>query len=336
VNREQVFKLLAQDHRTRDRLEIRTATVFLSVSFLVMVVCPTLCGQEAQRNQSNPLPLPGYSVLDSSRPLSETTSKRSASHHATPVPSQPPASADAGEDIDKLLTRLVLENIPHEFEETKDWGRQKERWDGVKFSRDGLKIETQRRKKMVNHGTWKKYSAQLRNPKEEFTVQLKNMRETADEKLAFDVHFLAHVNVEGRQSKWVKGVQLYSVGVDGHTKIRLAVSMELEVKMGSAQFPPDLVFVPKATRAQLTLDEFRIDRIGKLGGEFAQQVSKGIRSKLDEKIAEKEVKLLDKINRQLLKKQDQLRISIADALKSKWTKSARAFLPNSIQASLKE
>ena len=112
--------------------------------------------------------------------------------------------------------------------------------------------------------------------------------------------------------------------------------MELEVKMGGAKFPPDIVFVPRAIGAKLVLDEFRIDRIGKVGGEFAQQVSKGIRSKLDEKIAQKEVKLVDKINRQLSKKQDELRISIADAMQTKWTSSAKVFLPDSIQASLED
>jgi hypothetical protein len=31
---------------------------------------------------------------------------------------------DAGEKIDALITKLVLKNIPHQFHENKDWGRQ--------------------------------------------------------------------------------------------------------------------------------------------------------------------------------------------------------------------
>jgi len=251
-----------------------------------------------------------------------------------PVDETPTRSADAGEDIDRLLTKLALDNMPHSFEETKDWGKQSERWDGVKFYREGSRIETQRRKKKVNHGTWKKYAAQLRNPAEEFTIQVKNMRETNDDKLAFDVHFLAHLDIQGRQAKWVKGVQLYSIGVEGHTKIRLVVSIELEVKMGLTSFPPDLVFVPVATDADIMVDEFRIDRFGKAGGEFAQQVTKGVRSELDEKIAEKKQKLLSKINKNLSKQQDKLRISVADAVESKWTKTAKAFLPDDVKESL--
>lgn len=259
----------------------------------------------------------GFSVL-------ETTEKR----HAQPT------AADAGEEIDKLLTRIVLQNMPHTFEETKDWGGQDERWDGIEFRREGLKIETKRRKKTVNHGTWKKYSAQLLNPAQEFAIEVKNMHETDDEKLAFDVHFIAHLGIHGRQSKWIKGVQLYSFSADGDAKVRLVVSIELEVKTEFVNFPPDLVFVPRATAADLVVEQFRLDRISKAGGEFAQQVTKGVRSKLDEKIIEKKQKLVDKINKQLVKKQSELRLSIADAAKTKWTKSASKFLTPSVQQAL--
>lgn len=243
-------------------------------------------------------------------------------------------AADAGVEIDQLLTRLVLENIPHTFEETKDWGGQDERWDGIKFRREGLKIETKRRKKSVNHGTWKKYSARLLNPDEEFSIEVKNMHETDDEKLSFDVHFVAHMGIQGRQSQWVKGVQLYSISATGHARLRLVVSIEMAVTTDFVNFPPDLVFVPRATAADLVVEQFRLDRISKAGGEFAQQVSKGVRSQLDEKIAEKKQKLVEKINKQIAAKQDEFRLSVAKAARLKWTKSAERFLPPPVQQAL--
>lgn len=229
---------------------------------------------------------------------------------------------------------MVRENIPHTFDETKDWGGQEERWDGIKIRREGFRIKTKRRKKLVNHGTWKKYSASLLNPNEEFAIQVKNMRETKEEKVAFDVHFQAHLKIDGRQSKWVKGVQLYSIGIDGHTKVRLVVSIELGVSMDVNQFPPDMVFTPVATGANLIVDEFRIDRIGKAGGELAQQVTKGVRKTLDKKIEEKQSKLVDKINKQIAKEQDKLRLSIADAMKSKWSKAAKSFVPKNVKEAI--
>ena len=283
---------------------------------------------------------PGVSVLQRTTPVSPaqpSTPIPPTPTRQAPIPLEPEAtSADAGSELDGLITKMVLDNIPHTFEETKDWGDQDERWNGLKVRRDGFKIRTKRRKKMVNHGTWKKYSATLVNPNEEFSITVKNMRETADEKVAFDVHFAAHLNIAGRQSKWVKGVQLYSISAKGHTKIRMVVGVELGVAMDVNNFPPDLVFVPVAKEANLEVDEFRIDRVSKAGGEFAQQVSKGVRKSLDQKIAEKEDKLVEKLNKEFAKNQSKLKLSIADALKSKWTKSAQAFMPATVRQALEQ
>ena len=297
----------------------------VGISVLGWLFFPSTTKSQVTTPQTNPQ-RPGVSILERGQPGSTVTPPARPINSSRPKKSPEATSADAGADIDNLITKLVLENIPHTFEETKDWGGQDERWDGIEFRREGLRIETKRKKKEVNHGTWKKYSAQLLNPNEEFSVQLKNMRETPNEKMAFDVHFTAHLKIFGRQSKWVKGVQLYSLSARGHTKVRLVVSMEMGVDMDINRFPPDLVFNPIATDANLVVDEFRLDRVSKAGGEFAQQVSKGVRSSLDEKVAEKKDKLVQKINKQINKNKGKLRLSIADALKSKWTKSVQEAL----------
>lgn len=233
----------------------------------------------------------------------------------------------AGKNIDGVLTRIALDSLPSKYEDVKNWGDQAKRWDGIKWRREGLKLESSRRWKMVNHGTWNKYSATMRNPKEEFSLQIMNMHETDDEKIAFEIHLAAHLNIDARQSKWVKGVQLYSVNAQGHAKVRLQVAIEMDVRMGVSKFPPDIVLIPRAKTAKLQFDEFRIDRISKVGGEFAQQITRHARSKLDEKVEEQEQKIVVKINKQLEKKQDEFRLSIADALKSRWTKPISGILP---------
>ncbi len=238
-----------------------------------------------------------------------------------------PTAVDAGDQIDQLITRLALANLPREFSDTKKWGGQAERWDGLEFERDGLKIETRRRKKMVNHGTWKKYSAELRNPAEEFQIQIKNIHESANGKLALEVHVASHLNIEGRQAEWVKGVQLYSVNATGHAQVRLQLSLEIGVQTNLSRFPPDLILTPSATAAKLTIEEFRIDRISKIGGEFTQQISDEVQSMLTEKMPEYEQKLVAQINKQIAKEPDGFRLSLADAAKSKWGESLNGVLP---------
>ena len=115
-----------------------------------------------------------------------------------------PAKTDS--DLDRLITKLVLESIPHTFTDTKKWGQQAERFDGFKRERNGLKLRVSKRKKMVNHGDWKKYSVSLRDTEEKFAIAVKDMRELPNNSVGFNVEFLADLNVSGRQSKWVKGV----------------------------------------------------------------------------------------------------------------------------------
>jgi len=242
------------------------------------------------------------------------------------------AAPDHQLDIDRLVTELALNNLPHTYTDDRKWGMQAERWDGLHVRRDGWKIKTKRRKKMVNHGTWRKYSAQLLNPDEEFSVRVSELRSLPDGKLGFDLHVTAHLALQGRQAKWVKGVQWYSLSAAGSAKIRLSLACELEIDLNFDDLPPDVIFSPVIKRAELHLDEFKLDRISKLGGEFAQQVTQAARTLLAKKIKEKEVKLVEKINQQIDKKGDRLRISLSDAIDSDWTEKALPHLPAGLQS----
>lgn len=272
-----------------------------------------------------------YSILEYTTD-SSGGSKKSATHRDT-VPA--PTSIDAEEKINRLITRLALDAMPHTYTNDKKWGLQDRRWDGIELRRDEGRLETKRKWKMVNHGTWKKYSASLINPEEEFTVQVKNFHQAASTHLAFDIHFTSRLKFDARQSKWAKGVQLYSVSAEGHGKVRLVVSCELDIDLDLTRFPPDLVLTPQVMSANLEVDEFRIDRVSKLGGEFAQQVTRAARKVLDDEIHEKELELVQKINRKLVENQDDFRLSSADALKQKWTAEVRDLLPSPIQDALR-
>jgi hypothetical protein len=271
----------------------------------------------------------GESVLDS--PIQTLDHSDDAT---TPTPTAEEKASAA--KLNQFMTRMVLEHLPHEFEEDKDWGMQDERWDGLHIRRDGLKIKTKRRKKLVNHGTWKKYSAQLIDPQRRFSLAIKNTRATEDGKVAFDIQVSAKLKIHGRQSKWIKGVQLYSVSVDGHADVQLLASVELGTSLDITKFPPDLIFDPKITDAEIELHEFRIDRVSKAGGEFSQQLSKNVQSILERKIDEKEAKLIEKINSKIDKSRDKLKLSIHDALKSKWIDTAKELMPPDVKEAFDE
>lgn len=237
---------------------------------------------------------------------------------------------EAPASFNRLIRGMVLQQMPHQYERKRGWGDQVERWDGLHWEVDGLKIETRRRKKQVNHGTWRKYSASLADPEKEFDIRVTRIRQTSDGGLAFRVEFAARLNLFARQAEWFKGVQLYSLSAEGSAVVCLAIDMRLGIQLDPSRIPPDVVFSPRATAADLQVEDFRIDRISKLGGEFAQQVTRLARHELDAEIEDKERELVEKINKQLKKNADELRLSLAQSLDSRWGRMTRSLLPPTI------
>ena len=226
--------------------------------------------------------------------------------------------------------------MPHSYTRDKDWGRQAERWDGIEWDFSGGRIHAEKRRKMVNHGTWRRYSARLLDPRRQFDVRVTNIRNTRDQKLAFRVNFATHLRLFARQSEWVKGVQLYSFSAEGRAAVRLAVDITMSIGMDPTRFPPGIVISPRATAADLVVDDFRIDRVSKLGGEFSQQVTRLARRELDDEIAEKETELVEKINEEFEENADDLRWSLADAMSSEWAERVTPFLPPAVKQAVEE
>ncbi len=68
------------------------------------------------------------------------------------------------------LTAMVHDNLPPTYEDDRKWGQQKEVWDGVKLWRENGRFETKRRTKLVNAGTWTRYSIAVVDPEKNLHV----------------------------------------------------------------------------------------------------------------------------------------------------------------------
>ncbi|HMO13912.1 MAG TPA: hypothetical protein PKD64_10010 [Pirellulaceae bacterium] len=250
-----------------------------------------------------------------------------SANDSSPSPSDMSVESAPNEALSQVITEMVLKNIPHHYIDDRKWGLQEERFDGLDIRWDDDRIKTKRKKKLVNHGNWQKYSVELINPEDSFAIEVGEMQLRDDGKLEFDVCFVSQLALFGRHAKWFKGVQQYSVSIEGEAVVRLSLRCELGIDFVFRHGRANVVFSPVAKQAAIQLDEFKIHRVSKLGGEFAQQVTKGARSILDKKIEEHEEKLVEKINAQIDKKRDRLTISLNDALKSKWAEKAMPHLP---------
>lgn len=256
------------------------------------------------------------------------------------LPDRGPAAASRSADSDTanleaLLKGLVLEAIPHTYQKWDDWGRQAEQFAGVAWRRDpGGKLETKRQWVKVNDGIWRMYSAALVDPNQSFEVKLENVREQRPGIVAFDLSFLASLSLHARQAQWIRGVQLYSFSAEGAARVRLRVSCELGSQLDLRQYPPLIQLKPVVQAAELGLEEFRIDRVSKLGGEFAQQLTAAVRGELDEQLREKSDDLVERLNGELVKNEAKLRVSLSDAAKLPGMPQAKPFLPGDVREAL--
>ena len=215
------------------------------------------------------------------------------------------------------LEKLIRRNLPENYSNDKKWGKQKEVWDGIKLRREGLKIETKRKKKLVNAGTWTKYSISLVKPDEQLFIQFNRLEALPDGRIAFGVTVDCMLDVFGRLSQWVRDVQIISLSANADAGCRLYLSGTVQFKMNLLKFPPDVSLKPQVDEAHVTLTHYRVRRISQIGGDFAKVLGNGLRRTVDEKLEETNAKLVGKINKQLEKHEDKLSFSAQDWLKSK-------------------
>lgn len=250
---------------------------------------------------------------DAARPAPTPTSESAA------LSAMPRDDSD-GAALNRLVTQWVLESVPHTIHDDRDWGTTTKRFNGVRLRREGTRLETKRDWVDVNHGVWRKATARLVDPEKQFSIEIKNVRLTDQAETAFDVAVHSPLAAEVRQSHWVQGVQLYSVSADLTATVKLTLSCTLDVQWDFADRTRAVEIKPRVTAADLLLEDFAVQHVSKLGGEFAQQVTKIAESYLARQTDTHERVIVEKLNRQIAKESDNLRISIAELSETPWGK----------------
>lgn len=246
----------------------------------------------------------------------------------SPTESVEVVSLAAAGGSQSLLRELVLNALPAEYENTKQWGQTKRVWDGVDLSLDGLRLDTKRRWRDVNHGTWKRYKAWLISPHETFDFAIENIRPTEDGRAAFDVVVIAQLGTFARLSEWRRGVQLISVGVDAEAVVRLQLTCAARLRLEFRHLLPDIVIEPEVTAADLRLVRFDLQRISDLHGPLVKELGESLHDVLQDEINERRPRLVAQANRQIARHQDKLRLSLQDLAQDGWQK-ARQWLGES-------
>lgn len=231
---------------------------------------------------------------------------------------QAPVPAVDPQSLSELVTAIVLDNIPVQYEDDRRWGKQKEVVSGLKVRLDGLQLKTKRRRKDVNHGTWQRYKVQLYDPDNWFEIRIEDLTFEPGGKVRFQAVCTSTLLVEARVQEWQRGIRLYSVSTDAVARVRLRMDCSLGLRFDTGRFPPDVILEPEIHQADLKLKEFRVKRISHLEGHFAKEIGDLAAGLVREKLDDNEKKLVAKINDRIEKNRDDLRYSFADFASRKW------------------
>lgn len=237
-----------------------------------------------------------------------------------------PADPAAENGFDQLLMHLVRDAVPREYENQKKWGQTKEVFAGLQVRRDGWELKTKRRRKQVNHGDWTMYRVLLADPQRDLMIELRNARNSPQGNLRFELRAIANLETFGRYSAWRYDVQLFSLSALAHARVQMTADCEVALQWDTTQLPPDVLLVPHVHDAKLELLDFELDRLSQIHGDAAEELGKGLRLILDEVLEEKRDKLTEKMNQQIAKRQDRLRLSLRDLATSRW-KDALPLMP---------
>jgi len=220
------------------------------------------------------------------------------------------ASVKELEELSGWVRWVCLMNMPEDIEDTRRWGQQRQVIDGLDVKLDGLRVDTKRRWKMVNYGTWSRYKIEFVEPQKRLGVEIHRFDvEPGGKRFVTSATVVAPLKLSGRVNQFARDVQLFSVSAKADAVVAMRVDCEVDVRLIPVAFPPDVEFRPKIKDASVELREFRVHEISKIHGEPAEWMGDQIREVLDIKLEEYREKLVEKLNRSIEKQQEKLRIS---------------------------
>jgi len=227
-----------------------------------------------------------------------------------------PATADEKQELSSWVRWLVLRNLPPNFEDNRKWGKKKEVFDGIDFRREGWKVETKRKKKTVNHGTWSRYFIEFIEPADKLQVNILQIEFPPNGSIRVVTQVVAPMKLFGRVSQWQRDFQWISVSTNAEATIELNVACDIQVLMNPLKIPPDVEFRPVVTDAAVSLQEFSVQRISQIHGPLAELLGEGIREVLDNRLEDYREKLVIKMNSEIAKQQGKLKLSFQDWLQT--------------------
>lgn len=229
----------------------------------------------------------------------------------------PTLSGEEAKETIQWAVYLIQANLPPSYSGKKNWDAKKRVYAGIDIKNDGLKLRTHRKYREVRHGKWLRYTIDLKNPTDPRFLKIEVLRAESNQpgRLSLKLQIDTHVDVESQQQRWNYGLQLYSVTVEAQAKLRMTIDADIGFGFDYSRIPPDILFDPVVKAADIQLVDLEVDKIGILGSDIAEEIGDLAERVLrDEYLPRQRDQLANKLNHQVNRRRDKLRISASDWL----------------------
>jgi hypothetical protein len=232
------------------------------------------------------------------------------------VAQTPGPSAAAEPQFGTALGRLLTAAIGSKYEKRQDWGRTRRITVGLRTEGQGFRMQLRRRKKDVPHGTWKHYRIEQRAGQGAPQVAVEELGIGPDRQLQFRLRVRTQLDYWARAKVYQYGVHLIALEAQGNADVTVALQGTCGLVWGSRAGMPVVGLRPNVTTADLTIHDFRLERISNAHGPLIHELGEAV-----QRLIEHEYQgpvLTERINRAIAKQQDELELSLAELVTHGW------------------
>jgi hypothetical protein len=234
------------------------------------------------------------------------------------LPAEPPPTTDAspavGESLSALAQRIVLDSLPKQFEDQRDWGHMKKVVNGLHFKEDGDRLKIEKHTKDVKDGIWKQYRIDVVDPEHQLQIRIADVRQTDAGHSAFQILLSAKLHGVASWEQWKDGIKLLNANVEADSRIEARLDCEMAIDWKPSGVLGQLSIEPKVIGARLELVDFDLKKVSKIEGRAAHELGERLQNTLAKKLHAEEPKLVEKLNKAIQKRQDRLRFSPDDVV----------------------
>ncbi len=208
----------------------------------------------------------------------------------------------------QFIKGMALMLLPETYSDDDDWGNQKRVQSGLNVKMKGLKIDTSRRWKEVNHGTWQRVDATLVDPQKHFQLAIALLPKIDRGVPRYRVTARLRLRATGRQQRWNYGARLYSVSADVVADVAFAADLQFRSDLLRTDDGNKLRVLPHLGTATARLEGFSLRSVGHAKGGAVREFGNLVEGLLQSAVKKKSQKLPTKINAKVQKKPEKFEI----------------------------